>query len=127
MKRIFTGIPFEAKVGYCRALRKENFIFVSGTTSFKDGKVFAPGDSYKQTRRCLEIIEEALGKLGAQMKDVVRTRLFVHDISKWEDYARAHSEAFKDFPPTTGMYEVQSLIDPDLLVEIEVDAMISSG
>lgn len=89
-----------------------------------DGKTHAVGDAYQQTVRCLEIVSEALRALGATMADVVRTRMFVTDIKRWEEYARAHGEWFKDHPPVTSMVEVKGLIAPDMLIEIEVDAVV---
>lgn len=123
-ERVFSGAPWEGKVGYCRALRAGDLIFVTGTAPVAEGGgVHAPGDAYAQTRRCLEIIERALRGLGADLSAVVRTRLFVTDIARWEDYGRAHREAFGDHPPTTSMIEVKSLIDPAMLIEIEADAV----
>lgn len=122
--RVFSGAPWEARVGYCRALRAGAAIYVTGTAPVgEDGGVHAPGDAYEQTRRCLEIIEGALRGLGADLSAVVRTRLFVTDISRWQEYGRAHREAFGDHPPTTTMVEVRALIDPAMLVEIEADAI----
>ena len=123
-QRVFSGAPWEAKVGYCRALRAGNRVFVTGTASVADGAVFAPGDAYAQTVRCLEIIRNALAELGADLSHVVRTRLFVTDISLWQEFARAHGEAFADHPPTTTMVEVRALIDPEMLIEIEADAVV---
>ena len=123
-ERVFTGAPWEARVGYCRALRAGNRVFVTGTASVENGNIFAPGDGYGQTRRCLEIIENALRELGGDLSHVVRTRLFVTDITRWEEYGRAHGELFGDNPPTTTMVEVRALIDPDMLIEIEADAVI---
>lgn len=124
-QRVFSGAPWEARVGYCRALRSANRIFVTGTASVKDGEVCAPGDAYAQTKRCLEIIADALAELGADLSDVVRTRMFVTDISRWEEFGRAHGEVFADHPPTTTMVEVASLIDPAMLIEIEADAVVA--
>ena len=87
------------------------------------GKCYAPGNAYAQTRRCLEIIQLALQNLGADLGCVVRTRLFVTDISRWEEYGRAHGEFFAEHPPATSMVEVKALIDPEMLVEIEADAV----
>jgi len=124
-RRSFSGAPWEAKVGYCRALRAGNVIFVTGTAPVDpDGSVHSPGEGYPQTVRCLEIIREALEELGAGMKDVVRTRMFVTDISRWEDFGRGHQEAFGDHPPATAMVEVSSLIHPDMLIEIEAEAVV---
>lgn len=123
-QRVYSGAPWEAAVGYCRALRTGNRIFVTGTASVTDGAVHAPGDAYAQTRRCLEIVENALAELGAGLSHVVRTRLFVTDISRWREYGRAHGEVFAEHPPTTTMVEVRALIDPEMLVEIEADAVV---
>jgi enamine deaminase RidA (YjgF/YER057c/UK114 family) len=124
--RTFTGARWETEVGYCRAIRAGDHIYVTGTAPIDDqGKTFAPGDGYAQARRCLEIIEKALTELGATMSNVVRTRMFVTDISRWADFGRAHREFFADHPPATTMVEVKSLIDPEMLIEIEVDAVCS--
>ena len=123
---IHTGAPWESKVGYCRAVRVGSHIAVTGTASVDEsGQVVGVGDAYAQTRRCLEIIEKALKDAGSSFKDVVRTRIFVTDISQWEDVGRAHGEAFGDICPATTMVEVSALIDPDMLVEIEADAIVA--
>jgi enamine deaminase RidA (YjgF/YER057c/UK114 family) len=123
-QRTFSGAPWEAQVGYCRALRVGNHIYVTGTAPVTDdGAVFAPDDAYAQARRCLEIIRQALANLGADLAHVVRTRMFVTDISRWADYGRAHREAFADHPPATTLVEVRSLIDPAMLIEIEAEAV----
>jgi enamine deaminase RidA (YjgF/YER057c/UK114 family) len=123
-ERVFSGAPWEGRVGYCRALRAGELIFVTGTAPVAEGGgVHAPGDAYAQTRRCLEIIDRALRGLGADLSAVVRTRLFVTDIARWEEYGRAHREVFGEHPPATTMVEVRSLIDPAMLVEIEADAV----
>jgi isochorismate pyruvate lyase len=124
-QRVFSGAPWEARVGYCRALKSADRVFVTGTAPVKDGKVYAAGDAYAQARRCLEIIEEALARFGADLSNVVRTRMFVTDISRWEEFGRAHGEAFADHPPTTTMVEVRALIDPEMLIEIEADAVVA--
>lgn len=122
--RTYSGAPWEAQVGYCRALRAGEHIYVTGTAPVDgQGKCFAPGDGYAQTRRCLEIIQRALQDLGADLDCIVRTRLFVTDISRWAEYGRAHREVFGDHPPATTMVEVKSLIDPQMLIEIEADAL----
>jgi len=124
-QRVFSGAPWEPRVGYCRALRAGERVFVTGTAPVgEDGRVHAPGDAYAQARRCFEIIAEALRGVGAGMTDVTRTRMFVTDITRWEEFGRAHSEAFGDHPPTTSMVEVSRLIDPEMLVEIEADAVV---
>jgi len=125
-KRTFSGAPWEKKVGYCRAIRMGNTVAVTGTASIADdGKVFAVGKPYEQTKRCLEIIETAIAPLGATLKDIIRTRIFVTDISQWQEFGRAHGEFFADHPPATTMVEVKALIDPDMMVEIEADAILS--
>jgi len=123
-QRAFSGAPWEERVGYCRALRAGNQIYVTGTAPVDaQGNCYAPGDAYAQTRRCLEIIEHALQDLGAGLPCVVRTRLFVTDIRRWEEFGRAHRETFAANPPATTMVQVSSLIDPAMLVEIEAEAV----
>jgi isochorismate pyruvate lyase len=123
-QRAFSGAPWETEVGYCRALRAGDRVFVTGTAAARPGGgVHAPGDGYEQARRCLEIIARALEELGADMRHVTRTRMFVTDIDRWEEYGRAHKEAFAGHPPTTTMVEVRRLIHPDMLIEIEADAV----
>lgn len=100
-----------------------SFVAVSGTTSMKEGKVFALGDPYLQTLRCFEIIEDALKEFNLNRSHIIRTRMFVTDISKWESFGKAHGEFFKDHPPATSMIEVKGLISPELLIEVEVDAI----
>ncbi len=124
-KRSFSGAPWESVVGYCRAIRVSNTIAVTGTASVDEkGEVFAVGAPYEQAKRCLETIERAIRPLGATRENIIRTRIFVTDISKWKEFGRAHGEFFKDHPPTTTMVEVKSLIDPQMLVEIEADAIV---
>lgn len=123
-KRVFSGAPWEAKVAYCRAIRAGDHIYVTGTAPVADeGGVFAPGDAYAQARRCFEIIESALKELGAGRESIVRTRMLVTDITRWADFGRAHREFFSEHPPATTMVEVSALIDPQMLVEIEADAV----
>jgi enamine deaminase RidA (YjgF/YER057c/UK114 family) len=123
-ERTFSNAPWELQVGYCRAIKAGNNIYVTGTAAVdEEGKPFAPGNAYAQTKRCLELIESALKKLGADMTDIVRTRMFVTDISLWAEYGRAHRECFSSNPPATSMIEVKSLIDPSMLVEIEAEAI----
>lgn len=124
-QRVFSGAPWESHVGYCRALRAGDRIFVTGTAPVaEDGSVHAPGDGYRQATRCLEIIRSALERLGGNLSDVTRTRMFVTDIDQWEAFGRAHAEAFGPSPPTTTMVEVRRLIDPAMLIEIEADAVV---
>jgi enamine deaminase RidA (YjgF/YER057c/UK114 family) len=125
MRRVFTGAPWEKKVGYCRAVRAGNHIYVSGTAPVSpDGTTYAPGDAYLQAKRCIEIALAALRELGAGPEHVVRTRMYVTDIRRWDEFGRAHAEAFGAAPPATSMVEVKSLIAPDMLIEVEVDAAV---
>ena len=121
---ISSGAPWEDIVGYSRAVKRGNIIEVSGTAPVKDGKIFAPGNSYEQAKCCIRIIEKALKEAGAEMSDVVRTRMFVTDISKWEEFGKAHGEFFNKIKPATSMVEVKSLISADMLIEIEATAII---
>ncbi|MCG8421169.1 MAG: RidA family protein [Proteobacteria bacterium] len=124
-RRVYSGARWETEVGYCRALRVGDHVYITGTTSIADdGSVFAPGDGYAQTMRALEIIETALRKLDVGRTDIVRTRMFVTDISRWEDYGRAHREFFGEHRPTATMVEINGLIDPAMLIEIEADAVV---
>lgn len=123
---IHTGAPWESIVGYCRAVRVGSHVAVTGTAAVgENGKVVGVGDAYAQTRRCLEIIEKALKDAGAGIEDVVRTRIYVTDIGQWEVVGRAHGEVFGEVYPATTMVEVSALIDPDMLVEIEADAIVT--
>lgn len=127
MKRqnISTGAPWEDIVGYSRAVRVGNQIEISGTVSIKNGEVIGKEDAYSQTVRILEIIEETLGKAGASMKDVIRTRMLVTNIERdWQAIGKAHGEIFKDIKPATTMVEVNKLIDSDYLLEIEATALV---
>ena len=122
---ISSGTPWEASVGYSRAVRVGNLIFVSGTTaSNEDGQTVSVGDAYGQTQFILRKIESALREAGAELTDVVRTRLSVADIDRWEEIGKAHGEFFSTIRPAATMVEVSRLINPDHLVEIEVDAVI---
>ena len=124
-ERIFSGAPWEPQVGYCRAIRVGDSIHVSGTAPVDDeGGLFAPGDAYAQARRCIELALESLESFGPHVT-VVRTRMFVTDISRWAEFGRAHKEFFGDAPPATSMVEVARLIDPGMLIEIEVEAVIA--
>ena len=123
---IHTGAPWESIVGYCRAVRVGSHVAVTGTAAVDEkGAVVGVGDANVQTRRCLEIIERALKDAGASLSDVVRTRIYVTDISQWEAVGRAHGEVFGEVYPATTMVEVSALIDPDMLVEIEADAIVT--
>ena len=124
-RRVQSGAPWEERVGYCRAIEAAGHVYVTGTASVaEDGSVHAPDDAYEQTRRCLAIITRALEELGAGLEHVVRTRMFVTDIARWEEYGRAHGEVFGDAPPATTMVEVRRLIAPEMLIEIEADAVL---
>lgn len=123
--RVFTGSPWEPVVGYCRAIRVGDRIEVAGTTAMKDGEVVGVGNAYEQARFILQTIEQALQELGAQLSDVIRTRMFVTDISLWEEFGRAHGEYFREVQPVATMVEVKALIDPQLLIEIEVEAVVA--
>jgi enamine deaminase RidA (YjgF/YER057c/UK114 family) len=120
---IASGAPWETIVGYSRAVRVGNVVEVAGTTA-QDGHTVTGADAYAQTKRALEKIGEALTQAGATFQDVVRTRMFVTDISQWEAVGRAHGEVFGEIRPATSMVEVRALIDPRLLVEIEATAII---
>lgn len=127
-QRAFSGAPWEKKIGYCRALKAGDHVYVTGTAPVDgNGETFAPGDGYAQARRCLEIIQEALAQLEVPMARIVRTRMFVTDISKWEDFGRAHGEFFADHPPASTIVEVKQLIDPQMLIEIEADAYLGQA
>ncbi|MBS0031454.1 RidA family protein [Chitinophaga sp. 22321] len=119
-----SGAIWEGKVGYSRAVRVGNVIEVSGTVATDNDKVVAEGDAYEQTKFALAKIESSLINAGATLHDVVRTRMFVTDISRWEEYGRAHGEFFKSIKPATTMVEVSKLIDPRYLVEIEATAIV---
>jgi enamine deaminase RidA (YjgF/YER057c/UK114 family) len=122
--RISSGSPWEVRVGYSRAVRVGAIVEVAGTTAVDDdGAVVGVGDPYTQAQYALAKIERALAAAGARMEDVVRTRMYVTDISRWEEVGRAHSERFGDIRPAATMVEVKALIRPDLLVEIEVTAI----
>jgi len=122
-ERYSSGIKWESKVGYSRAVRVADRIYVTGTTATDEhSNVVGVGDPHAQTVQTIRNIERALSALGAGLENVVRTRMFVTDISRWEEYGRAHGEFFGEIMPATTMVEVSRLIDPDMLIEIEADA-----
>jgi enamine deaminase RidA (YjgF/YER057c/UK114 family) len=121
-RRFASGAPWEPVVGYSRAVAAGDHVWVTGCTSIVDGVVVHEGDAAAQTRQAIRNIETALEALGCSLGDVVRTRIFVTDISRWEEFGRAHGDAFGDVLPATSMVEVSRLIDPRMLVEVEAVA-----
>ncbi|HVG29553.1 MAG TPA: RidA family protein [Pyrinomonadaceae bacterium] len=124
-QRVSTGTKWEPIVGYSRAVRVGERIYVTGTTATDErGEIVGEGDAYAQTVQAIKNIESALARLGAGLESVVRTRMFVTDISRWEEYGRAHGEFFREVMPATSMIEISRLIDERMLVEIEADAEV---
>lgn len=127
-RRFDSGTAWEPVVGYSRAVRVGDVVHVSGTTATgPDGRVVGVGDAGVQTRQALDNIRRALDQVGATLADVVRTRIYVTDISRWEAIGRVHGEYFADIRPATSMIEIRRLIDPEMLVEIEAEAIVRDG
>ena len=121
-----SGAKWESIVGYSRAVKVGNTIEVTGTAAVDDnGKTVGIGDAYAQAKFAIQKIEKVLKQAGASLKDVVRTRMFVTDISRWEEYGKAHGEFFKDIMPCTSMIEIKGLIDPEYMIEIEATAIMN--
>ena len=124
-KSVYSGTPWEPKVAYCRAKRVGHTVVVSGTVAVDEqGAVVAPGDMYAQTAYAIRKIERALKELGAGLRDVVRTRTFVTDLGLFEEFARAHREAFEGIDPAATCVQISALVAPGLVVEIEADAIV---
>lgn len=124
--RVASGAPWEAAVGYARAVRVGPHVHVAGTTALDDeGRLVGEGDAYAQAAQCLRRIRAALEAAGARVEDVVRTRIYVTDVARWEDVGRAHGEVFGEARPAATMVEVRALIDPRMLVEIEAEAYVA--
>jgi enamine deaminase RidA (YjgF/YER057c/UK114 family) len=123
-QNILSGSPWEDKVGYCRAVRVGQIIEVAGTVAVVDGQKVKADDAYAQTLNILERIAQVLQQAGSSMEEVVRTRIFTTDISKFDEIGAAHAVYFKDIKPVTGMYEISKLVAPEYLVEIEFTAIV---
>ena len=127
-KNVFSVSPYEDVIGFSRAVRVGNLVFVSGTVAWgPDGKLVGKGDVYAQAKQTLANIEGYLRQAGATLKDVVRTRIYLTDIGRWQEVARAHREAFGDVRPASSMLEISGLAEPEMLVEIEAVAVLSTA
>jgi enamine deaminase RidA (YjgF/YER057c/UK114 family) len=126
-EKVSSQTPWEPVVGYSRAVAAGDYVFVSGCTSVRGGELVYEGDAYLQTRQAIANVSSALSQLGLELSDVVRTRIFVTDIRRWEEFGRAHGEAFGATRPATTMVEVRGLVDPRMLVEVEAVAYRPGG
>jgi len=125
-QNISSNGPWEEVVGYSRAVRIGNVVAVSGTTAAEpDGSVYGGDDAYQQAYRALEVAERALRDAGATRNDVIRTRMFVTDITRWEEFSRAHGDFFREVRPAATMVEVRNLMTPEMLIEVEIDAVLT--
>lgn len=127
-KNVTYGQPLETEIGFSRAVKIGNIIAVTATAPIaRDGSVHSPGNVHGQAKQCIEIIKDVIEKAGGNLEDVIRTRVFLKDIGKWREAAKAHGEYFSKIKPATGFIEVKGFIDPEWLVEIEADAVIGKG
>ena len=122
---VTSGAPWESKVGYCRAVRKGPFVEVAGTTAIQNGELVGKGDAFLQTKIVIGIMKKAIEELGGKLEDVVRTRIFVTNIEDFEQVGKAHGQYFSDIKPACTLVEVSALVDPEMLVEMEMTAIIS--